>query len=113
MRSVGDFDQIFAELPQIPGVWIFYRKNESKLASPNFIDFSNYSLNHIPLMEGEEKVTRLEFSNNDIPSIDNLVSLQNLINVNLSHNLLKEISNLENVPKLRMLDLSYNFINKI
>ena len=52
-RCMGDFDSIFAELPQIPGVWIFYRRGFIRDQSPGTLDFGNHNLSHIPLMEGK------------------------------------------------------------
>ena len=113
-RCHDNYESIFAELPQIPGVWIFYRKESVRAKSPEILEFGNCQLNHVPLMEGEEELTKLVFSNNSIQKIENLVSLKNLLSISFSHNLLSKIGNgFENVKKLKLIDLSYNFIENI
>lgn len=61
IRSDHDFNAIFAELPQIPGVWIFYRKDVLRVQNPRSLFFANHQLNHIPLMEGKFREKNFEF----------------------------------------------------
>jgi hypothetical protein len=108
-----DFRAIFAELPQISGIWIFYRKQSLRNLRPERLDFSGYKLNHIPLLEGEEPLLKYDLSNNEVQKIENLVSLPNLIDLNISHNLIREISGFESISQLKVVDISYNFIEGI
>lgn len=108
-----DFRAIFAELPQIPNVWIFYRKQELRNLKPDKLEFEGYKLNHVPLLEGEEAIAKLTLSNNDIQKIENLVSQPLLTELNISHNLLKNISGLDGVGQVHIIDLSYNLIESI
>jgi len=110
VKEEGRGDAVFAELPQIPGVLIYYRKNEVKIKNPGNVNFEGMALTHIPLMEGEEKVNHVNISNNQIQKIENLVSLQNLTSLNLSHNQIKKAGGFENVPNIKVLDLSFNQI---
>ena len=108
-----DFKAIFAELPQISGIWIFYRKQSLRNLRPDRLDFSGYKLNHVPLLEGEEPLLKYDLSNNEIQKIENLVSLPNLVDLNLSHNLIRDINGFESICQLKVLDVSYNFIESI
>lgn len=69
-----DFKAIFAELPQISGIWIFYRKQSLRALRPERLDFSGYKLNHVPLLEGEEPLLKYDLSNNEVQKVENLVS---------------------------------------
>lgn len=113
IRWTSDGQGVFAELPQIPGVWIFYRKNKVRAANPDLLDFNGAGLGHIPLMEGEEALGKLDLGRNEIQRVENLVSLQNLVILNLSHNLLSTLAGFDNIRSLHVLDLSYNFLTKV
>ena len=62
-------------------------KNYSKLLPTQFRLFlENKELNHIPLLEGEEKLKLLSLKHNKIDRIQNLVSLPNLIYLDMYDN---------------------------
>ena len=50
---------IFAELPQIPGVLVVYRKPSERNANPDRLNLDKRELTHMPLLEGEEKLRLL------------------------------------------------------
>jgi leucine-rich repeat-containing protein 49 len=60
VRRVEDEDKIiFAELPQIPGVLVVYRKPSERNANPDRLNLDKRELTHMPLLEGEEKLRLL------------------------------------------------------
>lgn len=106
-------ESIYVELPQIPNILIIYRKPEVRVKSPDFLTLDDRGLVHIPLLEGEEKLSRLILKRNKICKIENLVSLPNLESVDLSHNVIREINNLNSLEKLKHLNLRSNIIDSI
>ena len=114
IKKIEDDDKIlYAELPQIPGVLVVYRKPSERIANPERLNLDRRDLAHLPLLEGEEKLRLLNFQHNFISKIENLVSLPNLIFLDLYSNQIKEISGLHTVPTLRVLMLGKNLIEKI
>lgn len=114
IKKIEDDDKIlYAELPQIPGVLVVYRKPSERIANPERLNLDRRELTHLPLLEGEEKLRLLNFQHNFISKIENLVSLPNLIFLDLYSNQIKEISGLHTVPTLRVLMLGKNLIEKI
>lgn len=114
VRRVEDEDKIiFAELPQIPGVLVVYRKPSERNANPERLNLDKRELTHMPLLEGEEKLRLLNLQHNHITKVENLVSLPNLIFLDLYNNQIKEISHLHTVPTLRVLMLGKNYIERI
>mmetsp|Transcript_32652 Transcript_32652/g.49906 ORF Transcript_32652/g.49906 Transcript_32652/m.49906 type:complete len:384 (+) Transcript_32652:181-1332(+) len=114
VRRVEDEDKIiFAELPQIPGVLVVYRKPSERNANPDRLNLDKRELNHMPLLEGEERLRLLNLQHNHIQKIENLVSLPALIFLDLYNNNIKEISHLHTVPTLRVLMLGKNYIERI
>ena len=104
----------YVELPQIEGILIVYRRPGERLKQPEVIDLSSRDLAHIPLLEGEEKLTTLRLCDNRISRIENIVSLPHLLNLNLKGNQLRELSGFAmQTNQLVSLDLSYNFISLI
>lgn len=101
---------IYAELPQIPGVLVVYRKPSERNANPEKLNLDKKELTHLPLLEGEERLRLLNLQHNYITKIENLVSLPNLIFLDLYGNQIKEISHLHTVPTLRVLMLGKNCI---
>jgi len=77
---------IYAELPQIPGTLVFYRKISEREENVEKLFLENKELNHIPLLEGEEKLKLLSLKHNKIDRIQNLVSLPNLIYLDMYDN---------------------------
>lgn len=60
VRRVEDEDKIiFAELPQIPGVLVVYRKPSERNANPDRLNLDKRDLTHMPLLEGEERLRLL------------------------------------------------------
>jgi hypothetical protein len=60
VRRVEDEDKIiFAELPQIPGVLVVYRKPSERNANPDRLNLDKRELTHMPLLEGEERLRLL------------------------------------------------------
>lgn len=60
VRRVEDEDKIiFAELPQIPGVLVVYRKPSERTANPDRLNLDKRDLTHMPLLEGEERLRLL------------------------------------------------------
>ena len=113
VRKVEDEDKIiFAELPQIPGVLVVYRKPSERSSNPERLNLDKRELNHLPLLEGEERLRLLNLQHNYITKIENLVSLPNLIFLDLYNNEIKEITNLHTVPTLRVLMLGRNHIER-
>eukprot|EP00826_Nyctotherus_ovalis_P027626 TRINITY_DN2160_c0_g1_i19.p1 TRINITY_DN2160_c0_g1~~TRINITY_DN2160_c0_g1_i19.p1 ORF type:complete len:515 (+),score=140.64 TRINITY_DN2160_c0_g1_i19:473-2017(+) len=111
---MADADKIIiAELPQIPGVLVVYRKPSERSANPERLNLDRRDLAHIPLLEGEEQLRLLNLQHNRITKIENLVSLPNLIFLDLYNNEIKEISHLHIVPTLRVLMLGKNNIERI
>ena len=114
VRRVEDEDKIiFAELRQIPGVLVVYRKPSERNAHPDKLLLNKRDLSHLPLLEGEEKLRLLNLQNNQISKIENLVSLPSLICLDLCWNKISEIQNLHTVDSLRVLMLGKNQISKI
>ena len=114
VRRVEDEDKIiFAELPQIPGVLVVYRKPSERNANPDRLILDKRDLTHMPLLEGEEKLRLLNLQHNHVSKIENLVSLPALIFLDLYNNNIKEISHLHTVPTLRVLMLGKNYIERI
>ena len=80
VKRVEDEDKvIFAELKQIPGVLVVYRKPSERNSHHDKLLLNKRELNHLPLLEGEEKLKLLNLQSNAINKIENLVSLPNLI----------------------------------
>ena len=114
MKRLEDEDKIiFAELPQIPGVLVVYRKPSERNANPERLNLDRRELTHMPLLEGEERLRLLNLQHNYITKVENLVSLPNLIFLDLYDNEIKEISHLHTVPTLRVLMLGKNNIERI
>lgn len=71
-------------------------------------------LNHIPLLEGEEKLKMLTFQHNSICKIENLISLPNLLYIDFFDNQIREIENLANgIPTMKVLLMPKNQITRI
>jgi leucine-rich repeat-containing protein 49 len=114
VRRVEDEDKvIFAELRQIPGVLVVYRKPSERNTHPDKLQLNKRDLTHLPLLEGEEKLRTLNLQNNQICKIENLVSLPNLTSLQLYSNRVTEIQNLHTVPSLKTLLLGKNLITRI
>lgn len=77
------------------------------------IDLENQELQHIPLVEGEEKAECVLLNNNQIYNIENLVSLPVISFLNLSNNLIHKVQNLEGMGSLKELRLDNNFIESL
>jgi leucine-rich repeat-containing protein 49 len=87
VRKIEDEDKIiFAELPQIPGVLVVYRKPSERNANPERLNLDKRDLTHMPLLEGEERLRLLNLQHNHITKIENLVSLPQLIFLDLYNN---------------------------
>lgn len=52
---------IFSELPQIPGIWVCYRRPAERDQSMEKLNLDYMELSHIPLLEGEEKLKILTY----------------------------------------------------
>lgn len=104
---------IFCELPQIPGVWVCYRRPAEREENIEKLNLDQMDLLHIPLLEGEEKLKILTYQHNKIQKLENLVSLNNLLYIDLYDNQIKEIEGLESLPQLRVLLLPKNQITKL
>lgn len=114
VRRVEEGDKIiFAELKQIPGVLVVYRKPSERNMHPDKLNLDKRELSHLPLLEGEERLKLLNLKSNVIVKIENLVSLPNLVCLDLYCNKVSEIENLHTVPSLRMLSLGKNNITRI
>lgn len=114
VRRVEDEDKvIFAELRQIPGVLVVYRKPSERNAHHDKLLLNKRELTHLPLLEGEERLRLLNLQQNMINKIENLVSLPNLICLDLYGNKISEIQNLHTVPSLRVLMLGKNLVTRI
>lgn len=50
---------IFAELPQIPGVLVVYRKPSERAQNSERLNLDKRELTHMPLLEGEERLRLL------------------------------------------------------
>lgn len=87
----ADTFSLYVELPQIPNILIIYRRPSEREANQEKMQLDSRGLNHIPLLEGEEKIKYLNLQNNDINKMENLVSLPNLHFLDLSMNKLSEI----------------------
>jgi len=85
-RVEEDNKIIFAELPQIPGVLVVYRKPTERASNPEWLNLDKRELSHMPLLEGEERLRLLNLQHNSIQKIENLVSLPNLIFLDLYNN---------------------------
>ena len=67
VRRVEDEDKIiFAELPQIPGVLVVYRKPSERNANPDRLNLDKRDLTHMPLLEGEERLRLLNLQHNHV-----------------------------------------------
>ena len=65
VRRVEDEDKvIFAELRQIPGVLVVYRKPSERNAHHDKLLLNKRELTHLPLLEGEEKLRLLNLQSN-------------------------------------------------
>ena len=106
-------DTIYVELPQIPNILIIYRKPDIRVKSQDSLALDDRGLSHIPLLEGEEKLSKFVLKRNKISKLENLVSLPNLESLDLSYNVLREITNLNTLEKLRHLNLKNNIIDSI
>ena len=114
VRRVEDEDKIiFAELKQIPGVLVVYRKPSERNLHHDKLMLNKRELSHLPLLEGEERLRLLNLQSNQISKIENLVSLPTLVWLDLNWNKIAEIENLHTVPSLRMLFLGKNCITRI
>lgn len=114
VRRVEDEDKvIFAELRQIPGVLVVYRKPSERNAHYDKLLLNKRELTHLPLLEGEERLKLLNLQSNLISKIENLVSLPNLMCLDLYCNKVAEIQNLHTVPSLKVLMLGKNLITRI
>lgn len=60
---------IFAELAQIPDVWVCYRRPCERESNVDRLNLDSLELSHIPLLEGEEKLKMLTFQHNQISKI--------------------------------------------
>ena len=62
VRRVEEDDKIiYAELPQIPGVLVVYRKPSERSGNPERLNLDKRELDHLPLLEGEERLRLLNF----------------------------------------------------
>jgi len=114
VRSIEDENKIiFAELPQIPGVLVVYRKPSERATNPERLQLDKRELSHMPLLEGEERLRLLNLQHNLITRVENLVSLPNLIFLDLYNNHIEEINNLHTISTLRVLMLGKNYIKQI
>lgn len=114
MRCDDKYQIVLAKLPQIPDVWIYYRSRDVREKNPHSLDFCDYQLGHIPLIEGEEDLRKIDLSNNDILEIENLVSLHSLTELNISHNRIRKLGAcFDQVPTIRVLDLCFNFLEEL
>jgi len=104
---------IYAELPQIPGTLVFYRKKNERENSTERLFLDSKELTHIPLLEGEEALKLLSLKNNTIDRIQNLVSLPNLIYLDLTNNKISELENFQGMANLRVLIVGKNKLTKI
>lgn len=77
------------------------------------IDLEDQELQHIPLVEGEEKAERVLLNNNQIYNIENLVSLPVISYLNLSNNLIHKVDHMDNMGSLKELRLDNNFIENL
>ena len=65
VRRIEDEGKIiYAELPQIPGVLVVYRKPSERAVNPDKLNLDNRELTHMPLMEGEERLRLLNLQHN-------------------------------------------------
>lgn len=65
-RVEEDNKIIFAELPQIPGVLVVYRKPSERASNPERLNLDKRELSHMPLLEGEERLRLLNLQHNSI-----------------------------------------------
>jgi len=112
-KSIENGNIIFAELGQIPGIWICYRKPKDRESNFEKMQLDSMELDHIPLLEGEEKLKILSFQHNKIKKIENLVSLPNLLYLDLLDNKIEVLENIDSLQNLRILLLPQNFLNEI
>jgi leucine-rich repeat-containing protein 49 len=63
-RVEGNDRLIFAELPQMPGVLVVYRKPADRNTNPDRLNLDKRELDHIPLLEGEERLRLLNLQHN-------------------------------------------------
>ena len=112
-KSLQNNTWIFCELSQIPGIWIFYRLPSSREKNADKLSLDSLELEHIPLLEGEEKLKVLSLKKNLIKNIENMVSLPNLLFLDLMCNKLVFIANLENLLNLKVLLIAENSISAI
>ncbi len=85
-RIEGSGNIIFSELPQIPGIWVCYRRPLERENSLEKLNLDYMELAHIPLLEGEEKLKILTYQHNKVIKIENLVSLPTLLYIDLYDN---------------------------
>ena len=103
---------IFSELPQIPNVWVCYRRPIERDANVEKLNLDGVDLSHLPLLEGEEKLKMLTFQHNKVVKIENLISLPHLLYLDLHDNLIKDIENVA-IPTLKVLLIAKNNLTKI
>lgn len=84
-----------------------------KIVNLTRIDLEDQELQHIPLVEGEEKAERVLLNNNQIYNIENLVSLPVISYLNLSNNLIHKVNHMDNMGSLKELRLDNNFIENL
>lgn len=112
-KSIDNGNIIFSELLQIPGVWICYRHPKQRQASIEKLQLESLELEHVPLLEGEEKLKVLSLQHNKIKKIENLVSLPNLLYLDLLDNKIEIIENIDNLHNLRILLMPQNAVCEI
>ncbi|CAI2359878.1 unnamed protein product [Moneuplotes crassus] len=106
-------ESIYVELPQIPNILIIYRKPEIRLKSKDTLNLDDRGLNHVPLLEGEERLVKLVLKRNKISKIENLVSLPYLETLDLGGNIIRELSNLNTCERLKSLSIRNNILDSI
>ena len=110
----ADSFSLYVELPQIPNILIIYRRPKERLQNPEKIQLDSRGLQHIPLLEGEERIKYLNLQNNEILKIENLVSLPNLHFLDLSQNKLTELGLcISKLTAMRVLILSKNMLSAL
>lgn len=69
MRIEKGGNIIFSELPQIPNIWVCYRRPIERENNPDKLNLDSIELTHMPLLEGEEKLKMLTYQHNNISKI--------------------------------------------
>lgn len=110
-KTLNQGNMIFAELGQIPGIWICYRRPKEREENCDKIELFSQEFEHIPLFEGEENLKILNMKHNKIKKIENMVSLPNLLYLDLTDNLITKLENVENLINLRILLIPQNIIS--